>query len=80
MVDLRETFYEVHYFQRKFHLHALIFEFVFALCLVLLQLSKFLLPISEVLDRKYFKSYHKLHVNNGGVIFMVIRIIGGTVH
>ena len=47
---------------------------------VLLELSTFLLPISEVLDRKYFKSYHNLHINNGGVIFMAIRIIGGTVH
>ena len=46
---------------------------------VLLQLSTFLLPISEVLDRKYFKSYHNLHINNGGVIFMAIRIIGATV-
>ena len=35
----------------------------------LLQLSTFLLPISEVLDRKYFKSYHNLQSNNGGVIF-----------
>ena len=47
---------------------------------VLLQLSTFLLPISEVLDRLYFKSYQNLHINNGGVIFMAIRIIGGTVH
>ena len=47
---------------------------------VLLQLSTFLLPISEVLHRKYLKSYHNLHINNGGVIFMTIRIIGGTVH
>ena len=46
---------------------------------VLLQLSTFLLPISKVLDRNYFKSYHNLH-NNGGVIFMGIRITGGTAH
>ena len=38
------------------------------------------LPISEVLDRKYFISYRNLRINNGGVIFMAIRIIGGTVH
>ena len=38
------------------------------------------MPTSEVLDRKYFKSYHDLHIDNGGVIFMAIRIIGGTVH
>ena len=42
--------------------------------LVLLQLSTFLLPISEVFDRKYFKSYHNLHINNGGVIFMVSEL------
>ena len=47
---------------------------------VLLQLSTFLLPISEVLARLYFNSYQNLHINNGGVIFMAIRIIGGTVH
>ena len=47
---------------------------------VLLQLSTFLLPMSEVLGRKYFKSYHNLHIDNGGVIFMAIRIIGGTVY
>ena len=35
----------------------------------LLQLSTCLLPIAEVLDRKYFKSYHNLHINNGGIIF-----------
>ena len=40
---------------------------------VLLQLSTFLLPISEVLDRKYFNSYYNLQINNGGVIFMDIR-------
>ena len=47
---------------------------------VLLQLSTFLLPITEVLDGKYYKSCHNLHINNGGVIFMAIRIIGRTVH
>ena len=38
---------------------------------VLFQLSTFLLPISEVLDRKYFKSYHNLHTCiNDGVSFI----------
>ena len=46
---------------------------------VLLQLSTFLLPI-EVSDQKYLKSDHNLHINNDGVIFMAIRIIGGTLH
>ena len=26
------------------------------------------------------KSYHNLHISNGGVIFMAIKIIGGMVH
>ena len=42
--------------------------------LVLLQLSTFLLPISEVLDRKYFKSYNYLHINNGGVILWLSEL------
>ena len=61
------------------------FSFIYIrICIYLLLKLSVLLQFSTFHQkcqiRKHFETYHNLQINYGGVSFMAIRVIGGTVH